>query len=361
MDSSFFFGVATIIYILAMVAYIAYLAFKNSAIGVIATSATVIGFVSQTVAFGLRWKEFYEIGRMGILRSIPLTNLYESLVFFVWCLILGYLVIEWKYKTKSFGAFITPIAGITLAFISIAGVSAEIQPLVPALQSNWLLAHVTMSFISYAAFAISCATALMYLAVTAQDKKSFPYIFWTVTLAVFIVSFIAMGFDFVTLKVSAKSPESFIQNFLFKATFRSGSGAVVAVSSAILLAIIFLVWKYGFHLKKVIAAFSLTPDILDDLTYKAIAVGFPIFTLGGLIFGAIWADQAWGKYWSWDPKETWSLITWFVYAFYLHARHIRGWRGNKIAVMAVIGFACTIFTYLGVNLLLSGLHSYGSM
>jgi cytochrome c-type biogenesis protein CcsB len=99
--------------------------------------------------------------------------------------------------------------------------------------------------------------------------------------------------------------------------------------------------------------------MLDDLTYKSIAIGFPIFTLGGLIFGAIWADQAWGKYWSWDPKETWSLITWFVYAFYVHARFMRGWRGSKIAIVAVIGFVSTVFTYLGVNLLLSGLHSYG--
>ena len=127
MDSSFFFGVATIAYILAMVAYIAYLAFRNATIGIIATTGTVIGFVSQTIAFGMRWREFYNIGQLGILRSIPLTNLYEYLVFFVWCLILGYLVIEWKYKTRSFGAFITPIAGMMLAFISIGGVSAEIS------------------------------------------------------------------------------------------------------------------------------------------------------------------------------------------------------------------------------------------
>ncbi len=344
-----------------MVAYIVYLAFKKSTIGIIGTTATVIGFASQTLGFGLRWKEFYNIGHLGVMRSIPLTNLYESLVFFVWCLILGYLVIEWKYKTRSFGAFVTPIAGITLAFISIAGVSTEIEPLVPALQSNWLLAHVTMSFIAYAAFAISCATAIMYLAVTTTDRKSFPYIFWTVTLALFITSFSAMGFDLVTLKIAAKSPEAFIQNYLFKATFRNDSGGIVAISVIVLLAVVYLVWRYGYHLRKIITTFSLTPDILDELTYKTIAIGFPIFTIGGLIFGAIWADQAWGKYWSWDPKETWSLITWFVYAFYLHARHMRGWRGNKIAVMAVIGFACTIFTYLGVNLLLSGLHSYGTM
>ncbi len=361
MDSSTFFGVATIAYIFAMVVYIAYLAFRNSTIGIIATTATIIGFVSQTLAFGLRWKEFYNIGQMGILRAIPLTNLYESLIFFVWCLIFGYLIIEWKYKTRSFGAFITPLAAMTLAFIGIAGISSEIQPLVPALQSNWLLAHVTMSFISYAAFAISFATATMYLALTADNRKSAAYIFWAVTLGLFAAALIAMGVDFLSLKISARSPEAFIQNYLFKATFRSASGATAAISYAVLAVFIIAVWRYGYVLKKVISSFSLSPDILDDLTYKCIAIGFPIFTLGGLIFGAIWADQAWGKYWSWDPKETWSLITWFVYAFYLHARHLRGWRGKKIAVMAVIGFACTIFTYLGVNLLLSGLHSYGGM
>jgi cytochrome c-type biogenesis protein CcsB len=110
----------------------------------------------------------------------------------------------------------------------------------------------------------------------------------------------------------------------------------------------------------VITKFNVTPDMLDEITYKSIAVGFPIFTLGGLIFGAIWANQAWGVYWSWDPKETWSLITWFIYAFYLHSRMIRGWRGKKVAIVAVLGFMAVIFTYLGVNLLLSGLHAYGS-
>ncbi|HEX8947774.1 MAG TPA: c-type cytochrome biogenesis protein CcsB [Dissulfurispiraceae bacterium] len=359
MDSSQFYGIASIAYILAMVAYISYLVFRNSAIGVIATTITVAGFLSHTVAFFIRWKEFYEIGQMGLLRGIPLTNLYESLIFFVWCLILGYLIIEWKYKNRSFGAFITPIAGMALAFIDISGMSKGIQPLVPALQSNWLLAHVTMSFLSYSTFALSFGTAIMYLAVHADDKKSGAYIFWTVALGIFLGVLIAMGLDFLVFKVSAKTPESFIQSYLFKASFRSDSGTVVMISYLALAAFVFLVWRFGHVLRNLISSFSLSQEMLDELTYKNIAIGFPIFTLGGLIFGAIWADQAWGKYWSWDPKETWSLITWFVYAFYLHARFLRGWRGSKIAIVAVIGFVCTVFTYLGVNLLLSGLHSYG--
>ena len=359
MDSSQFFGISSIAYILAMVVYIAYLVFRNSTVGVTATVITAIGFLSQSAAFIMRWKEFYDMSQMGWLRSIPLTNLYESLIFFIWCLILGYLIIEWKYKNRSFGAFITPVAGMALAFIDISGMDKNIHPLVPALQSNWLLAHVTMSFIAYATFAISFSTAIMYLAVSTRDRKSGAYLFWTVSLGIFAAVLIAMGIDFLTFKVAVKSPEAFIKSYLFKASFRSDSGFIVGLSYFATAAFVFLIWRYGHGLKKLITSFSISQDMLDDLTYKSIAIGFPIFTLGGLIFGAIWADQAWGKYWTWDPKETWSLITWFVYAFYLHARFLRGWRGNKIAMVAVLGFVCTIFTYLGVNLLLSGLHSYG--
>src|SRR4030042_2086308 len=158
MESSVFFGLSTIAYILAMIIYIIYLAFKKSQIGITATAVTIIGFISQTLAIILRWKEFADFSQMGFLRSAPLTNLYESLIFFVWCLILGYLIIESKFKNRSFGAFVTPVAGIALAFIDLSGMSKDIHPLVPLLQSNWLIAHVMMSFIAYAAFALSFST-----------------------------------------------------------------------------------------------------------------------------------------------------------------------------------------------------------
>ncbi|MDA8085046.1 MAG: c-type cytochrome biogenesis protein CcsB [Nitrospiraceae bacterium] len=360
MTSSIFFGWATIAYILAMILYIGYLAFRSKGVGLAATGVTIAGFVSQTAALLLRWKEFAEIGNMGILRGIPLTNLYESLIFFVWCLILAYLVIEFKYKTRSFGAFITPVAALVLAFIDISGMSKNIQPLVPALQSNWLLAHVMMSFISYSMFAVSFSTGLMYLIATTEDRKEPAYIFWTVMLSVFVVVLSAMGLDYLTFKMSVKGQEELIKSYLFKASFRSDSPATAGASYAVAAAFTFVVWRFGGLLRKVITGFNISAEILDEITYKSIAMGFPIFTLGGLIFGAIWADQAWGKYWTWDPKETWSLITWFFYAFYLHGRLMRGWRGKKVAMVAVLGFIAVIFTYLGVNLLLSGLHSYGS-
>jgi cytochrome c-type biogenesis protein CcsB len=360
MNSRQFFDLSTISYFLAMITYISYLAFKKRSIGIVATTITIAGFISQTFAIVLRTVEFHAIEQMGWLRAVPLTNLYESLTFFVWCLILAYLVIEFKYKNRSFGAFITPVAGLALAFIDLSGMSKGIQPLVPALQSNWLLAHVMMSFISYSMFGISFSTALMYLIVRTEKRTEGAYIFWTVALAVFIIVLAAMGLDYLTFRLPMKSQEEFIKSYLFKASFRSSTPGVPLISAAVSAAFIFFVWRFGGVLKKIVRSFNISAEVLDEITYKLIAIGFPIFTLGGLIFGAIWADQAWGKYWSWDPKETWSLITWLLYAFYLHSRLMRGWKGKKVAIVAVIGFVAVIFTYLGVNLLLSGLHSYGS-
>jgi cytochrome c-type biogenesis protein CcsB len=105
-------------------------------------------------------------------------------------------------------------------------------------------------------------------------------------------------------------------------------------------------------------AWTRAAERYDAMSYRSIAVGFPLFTLGGLVFGMIWAFKAWGSYWSWDPKEVWSLITWLVFALYLHTRIVMGWKGRKSALVAVIGFLAALFTYFGVNYLLSGLHSY---
>ncbi len=364
MDSSQLFGISTVLYIVAMMLYITYLMTKNDGVGKAATTVTVVGFVAQSIAFLFRWLEFHQImgidGINGWIRSVPLTNLYESLIFFVWALILTYLIIEFKYKTRSFGAFVTPMAGLALAFIEMTGMSTAIQPLVPALQSNWLLVHVFMSFIAYATFAVAFGTGLMYLISTTDKKTDWAYVFWTVMLGIFVVILGAMGLDFLKFKLAGSAGQFAVKSVLFKATFRSGSPAVIFASIAASVGMIFALWNFGSFLRRIIESFDLSPDMLDEITYKSIAVGFPIFTLGGLIFGAIWADQAWGVYWSWDPKETWSLITWFFYAFYLHSRLIRGWQGKKSSAVAVLGFVAVLFTYLGVNLLLSGLHAYGS-
>jgi cytochrome c-type biogenesis protein CcsB len=269
-----------------------------------------------------------------------------------------HLIIEFKYKNRSLGAFVTPIAALALAFIDVSGTVKEIQPLVPALQSNWLLFHVLLSFLGYAAFGVSFGAAVAYIVMVTESRRERAYIFWSIIVGIFLTVLIAMGIDFLSLTATQRG--SMIQNHFLKATFRSSSGGAVAVSWIASIAFIFVIWQFGIGLKKVLSSLSLTHKILDDIAYKSIAIGFPLFTIGGLVMGAVWANSAWGKYWTWDPKETWSLITWFVYALYLHARFVAGWRGKRVAILSVVGFIAVIFTYLGVNLVLSGLHSYGA-
>src|SRR5512144_919223 len=166
MNSSLLFGIATLSYLVAMVLYISYLVFRKNGIGQTATVVTVGGFLVQTAALLLRWRESYQmdIGR------VPLSNLYESLVFFTWSMVLIYVIVEYKYKTRAFGAFVMPVAFLALAFINVSGVSAEITPLVPALKSNWLFYHVMISFLGYAAFGVAFAISMIYLLMDIDDK-----------------------------------------------------------------------------------------------------------------------------------------------------------------------------------------------
>jgi cytochrome c-type biogenesis protein CcsB len=267
----------TFFYFFSFLFYLLLMIVEKKIFGKMATIITAAGFLGHTTAIILRWIESYQ---MGIGRA-PLSNMYESLVFFSWTVILLYLLIEWRIHNKSIGVFATPIAFLIMAYSSFS--SSEIQPLLPALKSNWLISHVLTCFFGYAAFALSFALSIMYL---------------------------------------------------LKGSITKTSGDII-------------------H--------RLIPDleVLEELSNQMVVIGFIMLTLG-IITGAVWANSAWGTYWSWDPKETWSLITWFVYAAMLHSRLISGWRGKKLVIFSIVGFCCVIFTYLGVNLLLSGLHSYGS-
>ena len=280
MTSSFFFNITTIAYFAAMVLFIVYIVSRAQAVALTATGVVWAGFVANTIAIGLRWREAYALG----FQQAPLSNLYESVVFFAWSIALVYLLMDLKYKQRAVGAFVIPFAFIFMIWGQL-GLNAEIQPLVPALQSNWLTYHVITCFLGYAGFAVACGASMMYLLVIGREERK-----------------------------------------------GDNQGLMGIFPSA---------------------------KILDDINYKAIMFGFPMLSLG-IITGAAWANYAWGTYWSWDPKETWSLIIWFIYAAFLHARFTRGWVGRKAAWLSILGFAATIFCYLGVNLLLSGLHSYGS-
>ena len=278
MNSSSILSITTFVYGLAGFCYLYAWIFKRHSMGKIATWVTILGLAGNTAGIALRWIESYQMG----IGHAPLSNLYESLVFFSCTIILIYLFIERKYQNRVIGAFTTPLAFLALAYASLSpNISDRIQPLIPALKSNWLIAHVIACFIGYGAFAVAFGVSFMYL-------------------------------------MKQRSPDR---------------------NSSIL---------------------DLLPDadVLDDLNHQLVMFGF-LFLSVGIITGAVWANSAWGRYWGWDPKETWSLITWFVYATLLHARLMRGWRGKRTAFLSIGGFAAVLFTYFGVNLL-PGLHSYGS-
>jgi len=274
-NSETIFTIVTFIYGLAFILYVAAWIFKKSLPGKTATGVLIAAAAGNSAGFVLRWAESHQMGY----GYVPLSNLYESLVFFALCIAVIYLVIEYRYKVRTIGVFASIVPFLAMAYASLPSVDSQIQPLIPALQSNWLIAHVITCFLGYAAFAIACGISIMYL-----------------------------------IKSASASPDT---------------GTVGRFPDA---------------------------DTMDELTHQMIAFGF-LFLSVGIITGAIWADQAWGRYWGWDPKETWSLITWLIYATLLHARFMRGWEGRRIAYLSCLGFVAVLFTYFGVNLL-PGLHSY---
>jgi cytochrome c-type biogenesis protein CcsB len=268
--TTFIYGTMAFLYLFAWV-------FRKPAAGRLATGAAFVGIFGNTAGILLRWVESY---RMGIGHA-PLSNLYESLVFFSLAIVITYLTLEFRYKSRIIGVFTAPLAFLAMAYASLSpNISDRIQPLIPALKSNWLIAHVVACFIGYAAFAIAFGTSIMYLLKRRESEDNAGLI--------------------------SHFPKS---------------------------------------------------RVLDELTHQMVMFGF-LFLSIGIITGAVWANSAWGRYWGWDPKETWSLITWFVYAIMLHARMMRGWHGKRIALISILGFLAVMFTYFGVNYL-PGLHSYG--
>jgi len=249
--------------------------FGASVGSVLCWAAVVMGFTGMLV----RWYESYLVG--ADIGHIPVSNLYEVFVLFSLITALFYLYYEQEYKTRQLGAFVLLVISAAVGFLlwyTVSRDAAEIQPLVPALQSWWMKIHVPANFIGYGTFALAAMVAMAYL------LKSKGYL----------------------------------------------ADRLPAL------------------------------DVLDDVMYKAIAVGFAFFTIA-TILGALWAAEAWGGYWSWDPKETWALIVWLNYAAWLHMRLMKGLRGQVAAWWALVGLLVTTFAFLGVNMFLSGLHSYGTL
>ncbi|MBE9227954.1 c-type cytochrome biogenesis protein CcsB [Phormidium sp. LEGE 05292] len=284
----------------------------------------------------------------------PLSNLYESLFFLTWGITTIHLIAENMSRSRLVGVVTAPVAMAITAFaaLSLPAPMQTAEPLVPALKSNWLMMHVSVMMLSYSCLMVGSLLAIAFLVIT-KGKN-------------------------IELRGSSVGTGGFRnQDYQLR---RYGNlvtqtpGGKVEQTAAISAAIPHEI-EYNGNGKTAVLEVVKTPpkettveplspqrlnlaEILDNISYRVIGLGFPLLTIG-IIAGAVWANEAWGSYWSWDPKETWALITWLVFAAYLHARITRGWQGRKPAILAATGFVVVWVCYLGVNLLGKGLHSYG--
>ncbi|MGB7085176.1 MAG: c-type cytochrome biogenesis protein CcsB [Phormidesmis sp.] len=265
----------------------------------------------------------------------PLSNLYESLFFIAWGITAIHFVAERMSGSRWIGAVTSPVAmGISaFAALTLPSTMQVSEPLVPALKSNWLMMHVSVMLLSYAALMVGALIAIAFLIVTRGQA--------------------------VELKGSSVGTGSFRDRTLSKKNLNLEPAEAISTAPTSISGGSTAVLEKP---KLTVAALSpqrLTlADTLDNISYRIIGLGFPLLTIG-IIAGAVWANEAWGSYWSWDPKETWALITWLVFAAYLHARITKGWQGRRPAILAASGFVVVWICYLGVNLLGKGLHSYG--
>ncbi|RDI41292.1 c-type cytochrome biogenesis protein CcsB [Falsibacillus pallidus] len=350
--------------------------------GKIAITITVIGFAAQIGYFITRWIAS---------GHAPVSDLFEFTTFFGMMLVGAFIIIFFIYRTAVLGLFALPIALLVIAYASMF--PKEVSPLIPALQSDWLHIHVTTAAAGEAILAISFAAGLIYLVKNIDQSKRSKKTFWLEAVLFGLIA--VLGFVAVTTTFSLMD---------YKASFnwvdRSGAEKVMDYNvpplvgphdgklttagrmdpwvelPAFFNAMKFntVIWSLGggivlylilrLILRKRIGA-ALQPlaknvksDLLDEIGYRSVLIGFPVFTLGALIFAMIWAQMAWTRYWGWDPKEVWALITFLFYAAFLHLRMSKGWHGEKSAWLAVIGFAIIMFNLVAVNLVIAGLHSY---
>lgn len=290
--------------------------------------AILAGFTGLLV----RWHESHLLG--PDIGYIPVSNLYEVIILFALVTALFYLYYEQRYHTRSLGGFVLLIVTAAIGFLlwyTFAREAYQIMPLVPALKSWWMKLHVPANFIGYGTFSLAAMVAFAYLVKSHGNTRSWKKLIPLFVLGVLLV---AEPMVFRTEGLSAYWMMYF------------GVGALL--TGGILAA------------RRPLAERLPSLEVLDDIMYKAIAVGFAFFTVA-TILGALWAAEAWGAYWQWDPKETWALIVWLNYAAWLHMRLVKGLRGAIGAYWALIGLLITGFAFLGVNMFLSGLHSYGEL
>lgn len=295
------------------------------------TTGMAIANLCMATLLGARW---IEAG------YFPLSNLYESLFFLAWGITTMHLFAESISRSALVGVVTAPVAMAITAFAALT-LPTDMQasaPLVPALKSNWLMMHVSVMMLSYATLMVGSVLAIAFLVITRGQQielrgSSFGGNGYRLT----------SSFSMHNTAATATAVEPL-------AITTSDRGAVAVLDLP--------------AIETTAPTATLSPqrlslaDTLDNISYRIIGLGFPLLTIG-IIAGGVWANEAWGSYWSWDPKETWALITWLVFAAYLHARITKGWQGRRPAILAAVGFVVVWICYLGVNLLGKGLHSYG--
>jgi cytochrome c-type biogenesis protein CcsB len=355
---------------------------STNAWGKIAILVTIIGFISQMGYFITRW---IAAGHA------PVSNLFEFTTFFGMALVGSFIVIYFIYKTPLLGLFTLPVAILVIAYASMF--PREISPLIPALQSDWLHIHVTTAALGEAILAISFAAGLIYLVKFVDQTKSSKRTLWLEIVLFGLVTtlgFVVTASTFSALDYQAeftwvdKTGKEINTEYTMPALIGPHEGVLLTegafkpfidtpsiINAKKLNTVIWsiasglvLYFLLRLILRKRIAA-ALQPlvkninlDLVDEISYRSVLIGFPVFTLGALIFAMIWAQIAWTRFWGWDPKEVWALITWLFYAAFLHLRLSKGWHGEKSAWLAVIGFVIIMFNLVAVNLVIAGLHSY---
>lgn len=346
MNETSIFVISMVCYLAAFALYSASLSLERQKLYSFARGINMVGAVAALVALGLRWQSA---------GHPPLSNMYESLATLSTFIVLAGIIFTASQPLPVLEAG-TSVGAILM--IGIASVfSSDVRPLIPALQSYWLHLHVSLAFVGEACFAVAFILSYLFCLRRILGDSSGK------------TDFTDKREKLACYGVVTGLPVAFIAGMILLAVHLSGHPmyadrwhniVIWVIVPSILASIVIAVLAYLFRGSLGRGAEKWLPEnaVLDNLIYRAIALGYPLFVVGGLIFGMIWANKAWGRYWGWDPKETWALITFLVYSIYLHVRLARGWNGTWTACLSVAGFIVTMFTLFGVNLLVSSLHSY---
>ncbi|MEH7462890.1 c-type cytochrome biogenesis protein CcsB [Bacillus thuringiensis] len=380
--SSNFLFTAFVLYLVATLFFGGAIKEKGRKWANIGITITILGFTAQSVYFVTRWIAS---------GHAPVSNFFEFGTFFGMMMVGAFIIIYFMYRTSILGLFALPVAILLIAYASMF--PREINPLIPSLKSNWLHIHVTTAAAGQAILSISFITGVIYLLKNVDQSKKSKQRFWleaVIFSLVCVIGFIVATTAFSSVKYEAKfqwmnkNEQQAEMVYNLPALVGPHEGKLVTdekfepviETPAIINAkkLNTVIWSVfvgtGLYIllrlilrKRVAAAIQpalqkVDSELLDEIGYRSVALGFPVFTLGALIFAMIWAQIAWTRFWGWDPKEVWALITWLFYAAFLHLRLSKGWHGEKSAWLAVIGFAIIMFNFVAVNLVIAGLHSY---